>query len=285
MEYTILRLLKLIGFILCMFFCFSVSGQSLEELRKRKEKTASEIEYINNLLKETNSNAKASLNRLSVLDRQIKLQDALISNISGEIGYIDSAIQKNLRWIDSLSIALQSVKIKYAAMIRYADRNQDNSNQLLFLLSAQDFNQAYKRFVYLREYADYRRKQAEKISEYKNLITGQLLEFNRQKDEKQHLLMSKVSQTRIIERQKKQQKDVYSELQQKEKDLKKKLENQRKAELRLEQEIERVITEEAKKTNRKSSKETGFALTSEEKVLSGDFSNNRVSFPGLFKED
>ncbi len=279
MEYTILRLLKLIGFILCMFFCFSVSGQSLEELRKRKEKTASEIEYINNLLKETNSNAKASLNRLSVLDRQIKLQDALISNISGEIGYIDSAIQKNLRWIDSLSIALQSVKIKYAAMIRYADRNQDNSNQLLFLLSAQDFNQAYKRFVYLREYADYRRKQAEKISEYKNLITGQLLEFNRQKDEKQHLLMSKVSQTRIIERQKKQQKDVYSELQQKEKDLKKKLENQRKAELRLEQEIERVITEEAKKTNRKSSKETGFALTSEEKVLSGDFSNNRGKFP------
>ena len=279
MEYTILRLLKLIGFILCMFFCFSVSGQSLEELRKRKEKTASEIEYINNLLKETNSNAKASLNRLSVLDRQIKLQDALISNISGEIGYIDSAIQKNLRWIDSLSIALQSVKIKYAAMIRYADRNQDNSNQLLFLLSAQDFNQAYKRFVYLREYADYRRKQAEKISEYKYLITGQLLEFNRQKDEKQHLLMSKVSQTRIIERQKKQQKDVYSELQQKEKDLKKKLENQRKAELRLEQEIERVITEEAKKTNRKSSKETGFALTSEEKVLSGDFSNNRGKFP------
>ena len=35
-------------------------GQSLEELRKQKEKTASEIEFINNLLKETNSNAKAS---------------------------------------------------------------------------------------------------------------------------------------------------------------------------------------------------------------------------------
>ncbi len=279
MEYTILRLLKLVVFVLCVFFNISVSGQSLEELRKRKEKTASEIEYINNLLKETNSNAKASLNRLSVLERQIKLQDALINNITGEIGYLDIAIQQNVKRIDSLSFALQSVKIKYAAMIRYAERNQDNSNQLLFLLSAQDFNQAYKRFVYLREYADYRRIQAEKIAEYKSLITNQLLEFNKKKDEKQHLLVSKVNQTKIIERQKKHQKDVYSELKEKEKDLKKKLENQRKAELRLEQEIERVIADEAKKINRKSSKEPGLALTSEEKVLSGDFSNNRGKFP------
>ena len=274
-----MRLLKLVGSLYLVCFTLNASCQSLEDLRRRKEKTASEIEYINNLLKETNSNAKASLNRLSVLERQIKLQDALINNITGEIGFLDQSIEQNLKRIDSLSMALQTVKIKYAAMIRYADRNQDNSNQLLFLLSAQDFNQAYKRFIYLREYADYRRKQAEKINEFKKSITSQLLEFNRRKDEKQHLLSSKVNQTKIIEQQKKQQKDVYSELQQKEKDLKKKLENQRKAEIRLEQEIEQAITEEANKGSRKSTKEKGFALTSEEKVLSGDFSNNRGKFP------
>ena len=280
MEYFILRLFKYAGTILIMFFCFNVFGQSsLEELRKRKEKTASEIEYINNLLKETNTNAKASLNRLSVLERQIKLQDALISNITGEIGYLDESIRLNLKQIDSLSQALQRVKIKYAAMIRYADRNQDNSNQLLFLLSAKDFNQAYKRFIYLREYADYRRTQAEKINIYKKSITNQLIEFNKRKDEKQHLLISKVNQTKIIEYQKKQQKDVYSELQQKEKDLKRKLENQRKAEIKLEQAIEMVIADEAKKLNRKSSKDKGLSLTSEEKLLSGDFSNNRGKFP------
>ena len=66
---------------------------------------------------------------------------------------------------------------------------------------------------------------------------------------------------------------------QKEKELGKKLESQRKAEVRLQQEIERVISEEAKKVNRKSSNEKGFALTSEEKLLSGDFSNNRGKFP------
>ncbi len=279
MEYTIWRLLKLLGFPFLVCFAINTFGQPLDELRKQKEKTASEIEYINQLLKETNINAKASLNRLAVLERQIKLQDGLINNITGEIGYLDASIQKNKKHIDSLTIELQSVKVKYASMIRYASRNQDSNNQLLFLLSAQDFNQAYKRFIYLRQYADYRRQQAERITEYKNSIANQLNEFNKRKEEKQVLLALKVNQTKIFEGQKRQQNNVYTELQQKEKDLKKKLENQRKAELKLQQEIERVIANEAKKSNRKSSKETGFALTSEEKVLSGDFNNNRGRFP------
>ena len=280
MNYSELRLLKLSSFLFLVCFSLTTFGQSLEELRKQKEKTASEIEYNNNLLKETNSNAKASLNRLAVLERQIKLQDNLINNITGEIGYLASSIQQNSKRIDSLSAELESVKMKYASMVRYAYRNQNNNNQLLFLLSAQDFNQAYKRFIYLKQYADYRRKQAERITEFKNSIGNELLEYNKRKEEKQNLLVSKVNQTKIIEQQKKQQDDVYSELQQKEKDLRKKLENQRKAELRLQQEIERVIASEVKKAGRKSTlKEPAFALTSEEKVLSGDFSNNRGRFP------
>lgn len=279
MKFTIWRLLKFFFFFFFSFFSSESFAQSLEQLRREKEKTASEIEYINNLLKETNSNAKASLNRLAVLERQIKLQDGLINNISGEIGYLDASIQRNIQHLDSLNIEITVVKLKYASMIRYASRNQNSNNQLLFLLSAQDFNQAYKRFVYLRQYADYRRKQADRIDELKKSITYQLLEFNKRKEEKKNLLDSKVNQTRIIERQRRQQSDVYSELQQKEKDLKKKLENQRKAELKLQQEIERVIADEAKKSNRKNSKDTGFALTSEEKVLSGDFNNNRGKFP------
>ena len=274
-----MRFLKLICF--SIFICFSSNtfGQSLDELRKQKEKTASEIEYINNLLKETNSNAKASLNRLAVLERQIKLQDNLINNITGEIGYLDTSIQQNSKRIDSLGTELESVKLKYASMIRYANRNQNSNNQLLFLLSSEDFNQAYKRFIYLKQYADYRRKQAERITEFKSSIGGQLIEFNKRKEQKKDLLVSKVKQTKIIEQQKIQQNDVYSDLQQKEKDLKRKLENQRRAELRLQQEIERVISDEAKKLTRKKSKEPGLSLTPAEKVLSGDFSNNRGKFP------
>ncbi len=273
------KVISVIFFPFLMFIAVNLSGQSLEELRKSKEKTALEIEYINSLLKETNSKSKASLNRLSVLEKQIRLQDALINHITSEIGYLDSSIHKNSTRIDSLSNDLQSVRIKYASMIKYAERNQDNSNQMFFLLSSKDFNQAYKRFIYLKEYADYRRKQAQKIAEIKGSIVTQLTAFSKQKEEKHQLLVTKVNQIKIVERQKKQQKDVYSELHKKEKDLSKKLDNQRKAELRLEQEIERVISDEASKVTRKSNNQKTLSLTSDEKALSGDFSNNRGKFP------
>lgn len=266
---------------LFLFFASVESfGQSLTELRKQKEKMAAEIEYINNLLKETNENAKSSLNRLAVLEKQIKLQDKLIENINHEIDYLESSIKVSSHKVDSLTSELQIVKENYASLVRYARRNQNNTNQLFFLLSSDDFNQAYKRFIYLRQYADYRRQQVKRITEVKNSLYGQITDFNNRKDEKQNLLVSKINQTKKIEQQKVQQNEYYTQLQQTEKELKKKLENQRKSEIRLQLEIEKAIAEEAKKATRKSSKEPGgVALTKEEKALSGDFSNNQGRFP------
>jgi septal ring factor EnvC (AmiA/AmiB activator) len=270
---------KILVFFALFLFVNTIHAQSLNELKKQKEKTAQEIEYINSLLQETGKNVRSSLNRLAVLEKSIILQSNLINNINSEIVYLDASISKSLRTVDSSTVELSSVKEKYAAMIRYARRNQDANNQLVFLLSAEDFNQAYKRFVYLRQYADYRRRQAEQISEVKHTLDQQIADFNKRKDEKQRLLTSKVKQTEIIEQQKVTTNEYYSDLQKKEKELKKKLENQRRAELRLQQEIERIIAEEAKKVAAKSKTEPGFVMTPEDKVLSGDFSKNQGKFP------
>ncbi|MCL4482570.1 MAG: hypothetical protein M1445_08160, partial [Bacteroidetes bacterium] len=151
----------------CLFFLFvyfSSDGQSINDLRKEKEKTSQEIDYINHLLKETNQNAKISINRLTILERKMRLQESLISNINSELNYLDSTIIRSSRNLDSLNADLIVIKNRYAGMIRYARRNQDQNNQLVFLLSAEDFNQAYKRFTYLKQYADYRRTQAEEIN-------------------------------------------------------------------------------------------------------------------------
>ena len=273
-------------FFIFLSIAMFAHGQSLNELRKQKEKTAAEIEYINNLLKETNKDAKNSLNRLAVLEKQITLLDKLINNINGEIEYLDASIRTSSQKVDSLNQQLKAVKENYASLIRSARRNQDFNNQMLFLLSADNFNQAYKRFTYLRQIAGYRKKQAERITELTLSLNEQLKDFNAKKEAKHTLLETKMDQTRKFELQQSKQKEVYSSLKQKEKDLKKKLENQRKTEARLETEIEHVIAEEARKAAaRKSTKEPGgAAITKEEKALSGDFSSNRGSFPWPVQE-
>lgn len=265
--------------MLFLFVCFSSYGQSINDLRKEKEKTTQEIEYINHLLKETDQNAKTSINRLTILEKKMRLQESLISNINYELGYLDSTIARSSKSLDSLNADLELIKSRYAGMIRYARRNQDQNNQLLFLLSADDFNQAIKRFAYLKQYAGYRRTQAAEITALKEKL-GELVEdLNRRKSDKEQLLTTKVSQSDKYAKQKADQKEYYAILQKKEKDLRKKLENQQRIAQKLEQEIEKSIAEEAKKIAAKAAKTPGIKASPELKNLSDDFSTNKGKLP------
>ena len=213
---------KIVFILLLLGVVSSASGQgkSINDLRKQKEKTTLEIEYINHLLKETDQNTKTSINRLTMLEQKIRLQESLISNINSELTYLDSTIERSSKNLDSLNTDLAMIRSRYAGMIRYARRNQDTNNQLLFLLSADDFNQAYKRFAYLKQYADYRRTQAEEISALKEKLEKLVVDLNARKSEKQMALSSKKSQSDKYAKQKADQKEYYAQLQKKEKDLK-----------------------------------------------------------------
>ena len=48
-------------------------------------------------------------------------------------------------------------------MIYAAFKQKDSRNDIVFIISATDFNQAYKRILYLKQFASFRKKQAQKI--------------------------------------------------------------------------------------------------------------------------
>jgi septal ring factor EnvC (AmiA/AmiB activator) len=270
---------KLFFWLIFLIAAIPSLGQSINDLRKEKEKTSQEIEYINQLLKETDQNVKTSIGRLTILEQKIRLQERLISNINFELGYLDSTIARSSQNIDSLNADLNLIKNRYAGMIRYARRNQDQNNQLVFLLSAEDFNQAYKRFTYLKQYADYRRTQADEINAFKQKLGELVIALNRRKSDKQQLLTTKISQSEKYSKQKVEQKEFYTALQKKDKDLRKKLEAQQKIAAMLEREIEKSIEEEARKTAAKTSKVPGMKPSPENKILSDDFALNKGKLP------
>ncbi|GET20561.1 murein hydrolase activator EnvC family protein [Prolixibacter denitrificans] len=280
------------GIFIAVFFvmagALTASAQSLTDLRKKKQKTSEEIKYTNQLLEETSKNAKTSLNRLALLNKQIRLREQLINEINGEIAYLDSSIADNAYVVNGLTSDLKRIRANYAQMIRYARRNADANSKLLFLLSAEDFNQAYKRFLYLRQYADYRKKQVESILAVKDILDAKLADLEKRRKEKENMLEQKQDESTQIRQQKVQQNQYYAGLQKKQRELKKKLEQQREVEQRLQKEIERIIAEEAKKSAAKNKK--GFSLTPAEKELSDDFGKNKGRFPwpvdrGLITEE
>ena len=58
---------------------------------------------------------------------------------------------------------LDILKEEYANMIRKSYQNRSQQSRLMFLLSSQNFYQAFKRLQYLKQYTQYRKQQGVQI--------------------------------------------------------------------------------------------------------------------------
>jgi len=277
--------------LLSVFMVLTVftQGQSLEDLRKKKEKTNEQIKYTTTLLEEAKKNEKQTLNKYKILNKQIELRTNLITGINSEVGVLADFIDQNAWLVSSLNADLEQLKKEYANMIVFAQKNQTNYSKLLFVLSSNSFNQAYKRIMYLRQYTEYRKRQAELIQWIRDLIQVKVSRLQIQRAEKETLLESKKREADKLNNEKKQQGQYLTTLQQKQKEFERKLKEQQKIEAQLSNEIQKIIEEEVRKSRERAKekeKQTGkpstttkYEMTPEEKLTSGQFEQNKHRLP------
>ncbi|MBN1925903.1 MAG: peptidoglycan DD-metalloendopeptidase family protein [Prolixibacteraceae bacterium] len=258
--------------ILLVVFSFQLNAQTINELKARKEKTKKEIEYTNRLLNETGKDTRASLNKLSILNQKIKLRNDLIADYNTQLNLLQKSIDDNQLIVDCLTEDLDRIRAEYSQMIKQAYRNRGNYNLLIFLFSSKDFNQAYKRFLYLRQMARYRKKQSEQIEAIRTVLQLKINDLNDRKIEQQEILTQQMAETSTLKHEKQKQSDFYNQLKNRERDLKKHLRSQQKIEENLEKEIQRIIEEEARKARLK-------AVSPEDLKLSENFGKNKGQFP------
>jgi septal ring factor EnvC (AmiA/AmiB activator) len=262
---------------ICLLFCLLiVSGllpaQTLSELEVKKEKTRKEIEYTNNLLEKTGKNTKATLNKLNLVNQQIQSRTNLIEDYNTELALIQQSIEQNEGAISMLSSDLEKVKTDYANLIKQAYRKRGDYNKIIFILSSQNFNQAYKRLLYMRQMAEYRQKQAEQIDAIKQVLELKTSDLRTARKEKQQVLNQQMKEVSVLNNEKQKQSQYVAQLQKRQRELNDHLRYQQRIEDRLQKEIERLIEEEARKARE-------VARTPEFRLLSDDFEKNKGRFP------
>ena len=287
--------------IVLLLFATLVNGQSLDALRKKKQKTNEEIQYTTKLLEEAKKNQKKTLNKYKILNKQIELRTNLITGINSEVGVLADFIDQNAWLVSSLNSDLEQLKNEYAKMIVFAQKNQTNYSKLLFVLSSNSFNQAYKRIMYLRQYTEYRKRQADLIQWIRDLIQVKVTRLEQQRAEKETLLQSKKHEADQLNKEKKQQGQYLTTLQKKQKEFEKKLKEQQQIEAQLSNEIQKIVEEEVRKARErarelarerakevakqtgkpviKSPETTSYEMTPEEKLASGLFEQNKRRLP------
>ena len=265
--------------ILCALIvvCFTARPQSLDELRKQKQQAANEIKLTNDLLTRVSASQKATVDRLRLLSSQISQRQRLISNMSGEVSLLQEVINNNTMVVSMFAEDLDNIREEYAKMIQYAYKNRGTYDKILFLLSADNFNQAYRRLIYIRQYTSFRQKLAETIAILQNLMAKKVIDLENHKRVRQEVLNEQLNESQKLEKEKRQQNSLSQQLQSQQKELRNKLAQQQRIEQQLEQEIQRIIEEEARKTGTPA--QQGFALTPEQKLIGNNFEQNRRRLP------
>lgn len=270
-----MRILLVTG--LLIFQCFIGFSQSIDELQKKKQEAENEIKYTTKLLSEVQKNQKLSLNRLQLLNRQIDQRNSVISTINSEINLYQQLIDNNTLAIRIMTDDIKKLKKEYAELIRLAYRNRNAYDQILFLLSAENVNQAYRRYLYMKHYTTFRQGQAEIIEAIQEVLNKKAENLEQQKLIKIQLVSDTKKEAQQLSQEKIQKNAEVQKLQKEQQDLRKKLQQQREIEQRLEREIQKIIEEEARKS--KAAGTTGFSLTPEQKLVGDNFSQNKKRLP------
>ena len=283
----------IIIFIPAVYFpILSYPQESKEKLQKTKSQLEEEIRYTTRLLEQTHQTKQNSLNKVLLLNKQIEKRQSLISTISGEVDQIQVQMELQHRQIGSLSEELKKMKNEYARMIYYAYKNLNAYNRLLFIFSAEDFNQAYRRLLYYQQYSAYRRTQAELIRDAQMKIDRKQKELEETREQKLTLVRSEETEKGHLTEEMEDKDKTVQQLSLKEKELQTSLQEKQKATEKLEQEINKLIASEiraaaerAKKTDNRDAKtkmktgSTEIMLTNDEQILSSSFASNKGKLP------
>jgi septal ring factor EnvC (AmiA/AmiB activator) len=239
--------LRYLLIITILLFSFSTFSQNKKNLEKKKKEKQNEIEYTNNLLKQTRLKKTKSYNSLLLIDNQINNRSQLISTIEQEVNSLNKKIEEKNDIIKSLNNDLTLLKKEYARLIYYAWKNQNSYSRIMFILSSKDFAQAYKRMQYLQQYTSFRKKQADAIKQIQGLMADKIQELNLKKREKQSLINSQQIEKEELSREKIEKDEIIKSLKLKEQDLSSKLQKQKSEAALLQQKIAKIIEEEARK--------------------------------------
>ena len=169
------------------FSGFSQSKKQ-QELEERRRELTREIQQIGALLFEGKKEQKSVLSVVEDLDFKIKVRKNLISITNQQANLLTREINSNQTKITKLRAKLKALKADYAKMIVKSYKSRADQSKLMFLLSSANFQQAYKRLQYIKQYANYQKLQAELIKTETAKMQQLNIELVTQKKNKQTLI-------------------------------------------------------------------------------------------------
>ena len=311
------RLLTLLFTALCLSLSMlAQSNKLIKELEEKRGDLQKQIAEQETLLSKTKKNVGSQLNGLAALTGQIEERKRYILAINKDMESIDRELGALQRQLTALKRDLADKKKKYAASVQYLYKNRTIEEKLMFIFSAKNLAQTYRRLRYVREYATYQRLQGEELLKKQEQVNKKQAELRQVKKAKENLLQERESEKKRLEAQEREKKQLVNSLKKKQRGLQQELNKKRNEAKKLNDRIDRLIAEEIEKARKRAAEEARkeaaarkksgssksgaskasdkpsasagtkkaapvgtYTMSRADRELSGDFANNRGKLP------
>jgi len=263
--------------LLCSNSIFSQNNR--KQLEKQKESIQKELKEINALLFKNKKQKASTFTDIENINYKIQRKQEVIKLTNRQINLLNIELEKNKNQQVDLSKRLKEVKAAYKEMILRSYKSKSGKNKLMFVLSSESFFQAFKRTQYIKQYAAFRRNQANKIvtiSDELKLINDELIE---RKKLKETLLTNNRLTQKSLEKEKNQANEIAFKLKSQEKKYKKNILAKQKESLKIDKQIDKLIREAIAASNKTKTKSNSFNLTPEAIALAKNFELNKGKLP------
>ena len=264
--------------IILMPFVSIAQTQKIKDLENERKVLKNEILEINSLLINNSKKKKNAFNDLESLTYKINKTETLIKLTNDQINLLNFEVEKNEDKIDKLNVEIIAARKDYSDMIFNSYKSRLKENRLMFLLSAENFLQAFKRSQYFEQFSKNRKEMALSIQTKVGTVKKIIDTLKTKISVKDSLINFNLSEKKILSNEKKEQNNLIRSLRKKESAYKKQINDKQRQASLLDKEIDRLIKEAIKESNINSSLST-FSLTPEAKALAESFSKNKGKLP------
>ena len=298
------RLFLLLAISLLAGDLLGQSTKKIKELESRRNELQQQISESESLLKSTKKDVKSQLDNLALINGQIADRKKYISVIEQDVKSLNREINSLQRQLDGLRKDLKSKKEKYEASVQYMYRNKSIQEKMMFIFSADNLSQAYRRMRYVREYADYQRLQAIEIERKQKQVEAKKKELESTRSAKEKLLKAGEAEKKKLEKQEKDRQAILNGLKRKQRGIQNEIRKKKQSANKLNAQIDRLIELEIEKARKRAEAESRkdgkggdkkvktepsgtskvgkvekYNLNNEDRQLSGSFEKNRGILP------
>ncbi len=265
--------------LLLLIISISANCQSVESLENKIKSIQKDIKLAEKLLKETSKNKETTINQVTLLQTQIAQREDLIKTYQSQVNALNKDIKKNKNGIAAAKKDLALFQKEYADLLVIAYRNKGKTNNLMFIFSSEDFNQAIRRIRYIQELNDLVKEKIEEIKNTQDKISKQLNKNeNNKKEIEKVLAKEKEERASLVKDRDKLNKDLAS-LKKKETQIQKDIKTKEDEAKKLKKQIEKIIAEEIKKAKEREEQAKKNNTKSVDYNLSSNFAQNKGKLP------